>query len=95
LNRIVIGFVLCVFFAFSCPANIEGDIESEILEASTADRWVEMSFDIDELGQTTNIKVLKSTHKGLLDKAAIRTVKKWKYKPKIVDGVAVVQKDLK
>jgi len=95
LYRFVIGFVLSVFIGFSCAANIEDDIKSEILEASTSDRWVEMSFDISELGQPTNIKVIKSTHKGLLDKAAIRALEKWKYKPKIVDGVAVVQKDLK
>ena len=95
MYRFVIGFVLSVFIGFSCAANIEDDIKSEILEASTSDRWVEMSFDISELGQPTNIKVIKSTHKGLLDKAAIRALEKWKYKPKIVDGVAVVQKDLK
>jgi TonB family protein len=39
--------------------------------------------------------VIKSTHQGVFDKAAINALEKWKYQPKIVDGVAVAQKDMK
>jgi TonB family protein len=76
-------------------ANTDDSIKSDLLEAPTSDRWVELSFDINEIGEVVNIKVVKSTHKGILDKAAIRALKKWKYKPKVVNGIAVLQKDLK
>jgi TonB family protein len=76
-------------------ADTDDSIKSDLLEAPTSDRWVELSFDINEIGEVVNIKVVKSTHEGILDKAAIGALKKWKYKPKVVDGIAVLQKDLK
>jgi protein TonB len=76
-------------------ADTDDSIKSDLLEAPTSERWVELSFDINEIGEVVNIKVVKSTHKGILDKAAIGALKKWKYKPKVVDGIAVFQKDLK
>jgi protein TonB len=45
-----------------------------------------LQYDINEYGKTENIKVLRSTHNGDFDKAAIESLSKWLYKPKKVDG---------
>lgn len=57
--------------------------------------WVQLSFTINELGGTENIKVIKAEPKRLFNKAAKRALKKWKYKPKIVDGKALKQPGMK
>jgi protein TonB len=93
--RVVICVILLGSAGICNAASLDDSQTPDILESPTSERWVELSFDITELGDVANIKVIKSTHKGMLDEAAIRALKKWKYKPKIVDGVAVVQKDMK
>lgn len=57
--------------------------------------YVRMSFDISESGEPVNIKVIKSVPEQVFDKAAIKALSKWKYAPKVVNGVAVIQKGLK
>jgi protein TonB len=56
--------------------------------------YVQMSLDISESGNPVNIKVLKSEPEQIFDKAAVKALSNWKYAPKVVNGVAVVQKDL-
>ncbi len=34
-----------------------------------------------------NVLVLYSSHKRVFDREATRAVRKWKYKPKIIDGL--------
>ncbi|GGI75514.1 energy transducer TonB [Shewanella gelidii] len=48
--------------------------------------WVQLSFSITETGSTADVKVIKAEPKRLFNKSAIKALKKWKYKPKIVDG---------
>jgi protein TonB len=48
--------------------------------------WVQLSFTIDELGGVTDIKVLAAEPKRLFDREAKRALRKWKYRPKVVDG---------
>jgi protein TonB len=93
--RVIIYLILLGSMGISNAANLDDKQTSEMYESPSSERWVELSFDITELGDVVNIKVIKSTHQGMLNKAAIRALKKWKYKPKIVDGVAVIQKDMK
>lgn len=57
--------------------------------------WVQLSFDINESGMVENVSVIKSNPRRLFDKAAMRSLLKWKYQPKVVDGKAVKQKDNK
>ena len=57
--------------------------------------WVLLSFDISTEGVPVNVKVLDTNANGVFDKEALIALKKWKYRPKIVDGKPVVQKDLK
>ncbi|MEQ8178754.1 MAG: energy transducer TonB [Amphiplicatus sp.] len=46
-----------------------------------------VEFDVAPEGTTTNIKVVDSTN-SCLNSAAIRSVERWKYQPKIVDNQA-------
>jgi len=51
--------------------------------------YVVMEFTITETGTVTNIKVVEANPPGMFDRAAIKAMEKWKYKPKIVDGKPV------
>lgn len=50
--------------------------------------WVQLSFTINKLGGVEDVKVIKSKPKRVFDKEARRALKKWKYKPRIIDGKA-------
>ena len=56
--------------------------------------WVELQFDVDANGAVKNVRILKSKPRRVFDSSARRAVLKWKYRPKVVDGKAVVQKNL-
>lgn len=53
--------------------------------------WVQLSFTINLLGGVEDVKVIKAQPKRVFDKEAKRALRKWKYKPKIVDGKPVLQ----
>lgn len=53
--------------------------------------YVTMIFTINPDGTVRNVKVIDSKPKGLFDSAAVRSIKKWKFKPKLVNGKAVAQ----
>ncbi|WP_246034162.1 energy transducer TonB [Thalassotalea mangrovi] len=56
--------------------------------------WVQLAFSINESGGVTDIEVIDSSPKRTFDKAAIKALKRWKYKPKMVDGKAFKQTGL-
>ncbi len=53
--------------------------------------WVQVSFTISELGTVENAQVINAEPKKIFNREAIRAIKKWKYKPKMVEGKAVKQ----
>lgn len=53
--------------------------------------WVEMQFTITEGGTVINPKVVDSKPVRIFDREAIRAILKYKFKPKVVDGVAQTQ----
>lgn len=56
--------------------------------------WVELEFTITEAGTVKNPVVI-ATSSAVFNRAAVRAIRKWKYKPKIVDGVAVERPGVK
>lgn len=53
--------------------------------------YVKVKLDVDATGYVVGVKILESKPKGAFDKSVIRAVKKWKFRPKTVDGKAVAQ----
>ena len=53
--------------------------------------WVLVEFTVTTLGTTKDIRVADSEPKRTFDRSAMRAVKKFKYRPKVVDGKPVVQ----
>jgi len=51
--------------------------------------WVLVEFTIDPSGKVVDPKVVDSDPPRIFDRAALRAIKKWKYKPKIVDGTPI------
>ncbi|XQW86444.1 energy transducer TonB [Thalassotalea piscium] len=48
--------------------------------------WVKLSFTINEIGGVDDVQVIDADPKRVFDKEAKRALRKWKYKPKVVDG---------
>ncbi|MBE0386682.1 periplasmic protein TonB [Pseudoalteromonas luteoviolacea DSM 6061] len=48
--------------------------------------WVQLEFTINELGGVEDIKVIAAEPKRIFNREAQRALRKWKYRPKIVDG---------
>lgn len=57
--------------------------------------WVQLSFTINEVGGVEDVEVIDAEPKRIFDREAKRALRKWKYKPKVVDGVAQRQPGLK
>ncbi|WJG08346.1 energy transducer TonB [Aliiglaciecola sp. LCG003] len=57
--------------------------------------WVILSFTINEVGGVDDVEVIDADPKRIFDREAKRALKKWKYKPKIVDGKPEKQFNMK
>lgn len=53
--------------------------------------WVQLRFTINQLGGVEDVKVIDAKPKRIFDKEARRALRKWKYKPKVVDGKPISQ----
>ena len=53
--------------------------------------WVLVEFDISETGAVINARVVDADPRNIFDRAAIRAVEQWKYKPRTVEGKATVR----
>lgn len=56
--------------------------------------WVTLSFTINEIGGVEDVDVIEADPKRVFDKEAKRALRKWKYKPKVVDGKPMRQPGL-
>jgi protein TonB len=53
--------------------------------------WVELKFTITPVGTVENAVVTGSNPSYIFDRAALQAVRKWRYNPKIENGVAVAR----
>lgn len=51
--------------------------------------WVLLRFTISTVGTVKDAQVVSSQPARVFDRAALQAVRKWRYKPRIVDGAAV------
>jgi periplasmic protein TonB len=51
--------------------------------------WVKIGITISPAGTVTRASVVGASPTGIFDEAALNTIKKWKFKPKMVNGIAV------
>ncbi|MFT5758149.1 MAG: protein TonB [Alteromonadaceae bacterium] len=56
--------------------------------------WVKLSFTINKIGGVEDVNVIDADPKRVFDKEAKRALRKWKYKPKVVDGKPLRQEGL-
>lgn len=54
--------------------------------------WVKLRFTVLEDGSVTDIVVIDSKPRRVFEKSAIRALKRWKFKPRVVNGKAVKQR---
>ncbi|RME20469.1 MAG: energy transducer TonB [Deltaproteobacteria bacterium] len=57
--------------------------------------WVEIEFDISTKGTVINARVVDAHPPNIFNKAALDAIRKWKYKPRIRNGVPVVTKGVR
>lgn len=63
-------------------------------QARGVEGWVHLRFDVTPEGATDNIVVVDSDPPEIFNRAAIDAVKKYKYKPRVENGVAVRRPDV-
>jgi protein TonB len=51
--------------------------------------WVKLEFTITEVGTVKNPKVVEADPPRVFNREALRAILKWKFKPRVIDGVAV------
>jgi len=78
--------------------NAEGDVVPVVVirpmyprEAAIAgtEGWVKVEFTITETGSVKNPRVVDAEPARIFNREALRAILKWKFKPRVIDGVAV------
>ncbi len=53
--------------------------------------WVQLSFNVSPTGEVIDAQVINAEPKRIFDREALRAIKRWKYRPKVINGVAQMQ----
>lgn len=48
--------------------------------------WVKLEFTITEVGTVADAVVVQANPRGVFDNSALQAIKRWKFKPQIVNG---------
>ena len=51
--------------------------------------WVKVEFTITEVGTVKDPRVIDAEPPRIFNREALRAILKWKFKPRVVDGIAV------
>jgi len=79
-------------------SNAEGDVVPVVVirpmyprEAAIAgtEGWVKVEFTITETGMVKDPRVVDAEPARIFNREALRAISKWKFKPRVIDGVAV------
>lgn len=57
-------------------------------QARGIEGWVVLEFIVDQLGRVQEARVVEGQPAGVFDRSALRAVKRYKYKPRVVNGHA-------
>ncbi len=56
--------------------------------------YVDLLFDVTASGKTTNIRIIDASPPGVFERAAMKALKKWKYKPPIENDIPYAQPNM-
>lgn len=54
--------------------------------------WVKLEFTITQAGTVSDVKVLSAKPRRMFNRAAIKSILRWKFKPRVVSGKAVARR---
>ncbi|MDJ0849257.1 MAG: energy transducer TonB [Myxococcota bacterium] len=57
--------------------------------------WVDLEFTISPVGTVQDARVIRSQPTFVFDRAALKAVRRWRYNPKVENGVAVARAGVK
>lgn len=89
--RVRIGLALLLGIA-GCASQPATYIDAEGKERPCTSDTVVLEFTILEDGSVIDPEVVRSAADGMFDESALRAIKRWKFKPKMVHGVAVTRR---
>ena len=78
-----------VVVAAALTRSIAPDYPERCADGASPMEAVTLLFDVTETGRTTNARVVSSTN-TCFERSALRTINRWRFSPKTVDGAAQV-----
>jgi hypothetical protein len=83
-------YLILSLFLLSCSNQSKIAVQKEVVKSG----FVKFRMDISPEGNVVNPEIIDSRPRGKFEKIAAIKIKEFKFKPKIVDGVAVINKGL-
>jgi protein TonB len=68
------------------------DFPSKAKRRNVTEGAVTVEYTVDESGAVRDPRVLESSPKGLFDEATLDALRRWRYRPKLVDGEPVASR---
>ncbi len=75
--------------------RVEPQFPQEAAMKGISKGWVRLVVDIGTDGSVSQAHVIEARPRNIFEQAAVKAVLKWKYRPKMIEGKAVVRKGIK